>query len=461
MAKSRDHNPPPGNDPDSADHATPAEPDAPGLAARRLAVAVIDEVLRAKVALDETLERFISESQADLSGHDRALARAIATVAFRHFGTISGAIDDRLSEGSPRNGGLFEPVMVAAAAQILYLDVPDHAAVDLAIRQLQEDRRSGRYAKLANAVLRRLARERDAVLAASHPLADDTPGWLAESWVKAYGEETAQAIAAAHMLEPPLDLTVRHDPEQWATTLDALLLPTGSLRLRSREALTELPGYAEGAWWVQDAAAALPAMLLRIQPGQRVADLCAAPGGKTAQLAAAGAQVLAVDRSAPRLKRLRANLERLDLEAETRVADAGTLKAGPFDAVLLDAPCSATGTIRRHPDVAWTKNETDLAKLIALQARLLDHAASLVKTGGTLVYCTCSLQPEECEAQIRHLLASRADLKRDPILENEIGGIAGAITPEGDLRTLPHQFFGETARLSGWAGFYAARLIKL
>jgi 16S rRNA (cytosine967-C5)-methyltransferase len=446
---------------DDAAQEKTVDQDVPGLAARRLAVSVIDEVLRAKVALDETLERFVGESQADLSGHDRALARAIATVAFRHFGTISGAIDDRLSEGSPRNGGLFEPVMVAAAAQILYLDVPDHAAVDLAIRQLQEDRRSGRYAKLANAVLRRLAREREAVLAASHALADDTPGWLAESWVKAYGEETAQAIAAAHMLEPPLDLTVKQNAEQWAATLDAMLLPTGSLRLRSREALTDLPGYAEGAWWVQDAAAALPALLLRVQPGQRVADLCAAPGGKTAQLAALGGVVTAVDRSAPRLKRLRANLERLNLEAETRVADAGTLKAEPFDAVLLDAPCSATGTIRRHPDVAWTKNEADLAKLVALQARLLDHAANLVKPGGTLVYCTCSLQPEECELQIARLLAVRSDLKRDPVLDGEIGGIAGAITPEGDLRTLPHQIFGETARLSGWAGFYAARLIKL
>lgn len=460
MAGPHDHRPPHADDPLTEDDAL-ASQNTPGLAARRLAVHVIDEVLRARVALDETLERLVNESQVDLSAHDKALARAIATVAFRHFGTISGAIDERLSEGSPRNGGLFEPVMVAAAAQILYLDVPDHAAVDLAIRQLREDRRSGRYAKLANAVLRRLARERETVLATSDPLADDTPGWLAESWAKAYGEETARAIASTHMLEPPLDLTVRQDPEQWATTLEALLLPTGSLRLRSREALTELPGYAEGAWWVQDAAAALPALLLRVQPGQHVADLCAAPGGKTAQLAAAGAVVTAVDRSAPRLKRLRANLERLHLQVETRVADAGMLKAGPFDAILLDAPCSATGTIRRHPDVAWTKNEVDLAKLTALQARLLDHAATLLKTGGTLVYCTCSLQPEECEAQIDRLLVLHDDLKRDPVQIGEIGGIDGAITPLGDLRTLPHQIFGDTARLSGWAGFYAARLIKL
>lgn len=433
----------------------------PGLAARRLAVAVIDEVLRARVALDDTLERFIGEMSDDFSAHDKALARAISTVAFRHFGTISAAIDARLSEGSPRNGGLFEAVMVAAAAQILYLDVPDHAAVDLAIRLLREDRRSGRYAKLANAVLRRLARERDDVLAQSHPLADDTPGWLAESWVSAYGKATAEAMAKAHMLEPPLDVTVRQDPAHWASQLDAEILATGSLRLRSRTALPELPGYAEGAWWVQDAAAALPARLLRIQAGQRVADLCAAPGGKTAQLAAMGAIVTAVDRSGPRLKRLRSNLERLKLEAELCIADATQLKADPFDAILLDAPCSATGTIRRHPDVAWTKNENDLAKLIALQARLLDHAVSLLKTGGLLVYCTCSLQPEECEKQVERLLGLRPDLRREPIDPAEIGGYGDAITSAGDLRTLPSHLPAPTARLSGWAGFYAARLIKL
>jgi 16S rRNA (cytosine967-C5)-methyltransferase len=439
----------------------PTEPAAiPGLAARRLAVQVIDEVLRARVALDETLERFVTESGDDLSLHDRSLARAIATVAFRHFGTISNAVDQRLAEGSPKNGGLFEAIMVAATAQLLYLEVPDHAAVDLAIHQLREDRRSGRYAKLANAVLRRIARERADILASSHPLADDTPGWLTDSWVAAYGETTAAAIAAAHMQEPPLDLTVKSDAACWADKLDGLLLPTGSVRLRGREALTGLPGYAEGEWWVQDAAASLPVLLLGQLGGRRVADLCAAPGGKTAQLVAGGAIVTAVDRSAPRVRRLRANLERLGLEAELRVADAATFKAEPFDAVLLDAPCSATGTIRRHPDVAWTKTQTDLAKLVLLQERLLDKACDLLKPGGILVYCTCSLQPEECEMQIERLLARRPDMARQPLASSEIEGIDEAITPAGDLRTLPHQARAEIARLSGWAGFYAARLVR-
>lgn len=432
--------------------------DVPGLAARRLAAALIDEVLRAGTALDETFERMALT--AGLEPADAGLARAIATVAFRRLGTIRNVIDARLERGSPRKSGPFEPIMVAAAAQLLFLDVPDHAAVDLAIRQLHEDARSARYTSLANAVLRRLAREREAILADLDPLAD-TPDWLRESWTTTYGPDAAMAIAAAHAQEPPLDLTVKSDPAGWAAKLDGLVLPTGSVRLRGREAVTGLPGFAEGQWWVQDAAAALPAQLLNIQPGERMADLCAAPGGKTVQLAQAGAQVVAVDRSGPRLRRLKANIERLGLQAEVVTADAATFEAEPFDAVLLDAPCSATGTIRRHPDVAWTKRPEDIAKLTALQARLLDQAAVLTRPGGRLVYCTCSLEREEGEVQIEAFLARNAGFARDPIKPEEIGGQAEALTPQGELRTLPHQLAGETPRLSGWAGFYACRLIRL
>ncbi len=432
--------------------------DAPGLAARRLAATLIDEVLRAGTALDETFERMALT--AGLEPADAGLARAIATVAFRRLGTIRNMIDARLERGSPRKSGPFEPIMVAAAAQLLFLDVPDHAAVDLAIRQLHEDARSARYTSLANAVLRRLAREREAILADLDPLAD-TPDWLCESWTTTYGPDVAMAIAAAHAQEPPLDLTVKSDPAGWAAKLDGIVLPPGSVRLRGREAVTGLPGFAEGQWWVQDAAAALPAQLLNVQPGERVADLCAAPGGKTVQLAQKGAQVVAVDRSGPRLRRLKANLERLGLQAEVVTADAAIFEAEPFDAVLLDAPCSATGTIRRHPDVAWTKRPEDIAKLTALQARLLDQAAKLTKPGGRLVYCTCSLEREEGEMQVEAFLARNAGFARDPIKPEEIGGQAEALTPQGELRTLPHQLAGETPRLSGWAGFYACRLIRL
>lgn len=436
----------------------PQADDAPGLAARRLAATLIDEVLRAGTALDETFERLAQAAALDPA--DAGLARAIATTAFRRLGTIRQVVDARLERGSPRKSGPFEPIMVAAAAQLLFLDVPDHAAVDLAIRHLHEDPRSARYAALGNAVLRRLARERDAILADLDPLAD-TPDWLRESWTESYGAKTAAAIAAAHAEEPPLDLTTKSDPAGWAEKLDGVVLPSGSVRLRGRESITALPGFAEGEWWVQDAAAALPALVLASKPGERIADLCAAPGGKTAQLAGAGAEVTAVDRSGPRLRRLRANLERLGLKAEVVTADAASYEAEPFDAVLLDAPCSATGTIRRHPDVAWTKRPEDVTKLAALQARLLDQAAILTRPGGRLVYCTCSLERAEGEAQIEAFLARNAGFVRSPIEPAEIGGAAEALTPSGELRTLPHQLAGETPRLSGWAGFYACRLIRL
>jgi 16S rRNA (cytosine967-C5)-methyltransferase len=228
------------------------------------------------------------------------------------------------------------------------------------------------------------------------------------------------------------------------------------VRLVERGPIRALPGYAEGAWWVQDAAAALPARLLAARPGERVADLCAAPGGKTAQLAAAGAQVLAVDRSEPRLKRLAENMARLNLAVETRAADALALDAEPFDAVLLDAPCSATGTIRRHPDVPWVKGEEDIEKLAALQARLLDKAAALTKPGGRLVYCTCSLEPEEGEHQAMAFLARHAAFERVPARPEELPGLAEAITPEGDVRTLPHHG-GPALGAAGLDGFFIAR----
>jgi len=434
--------------------------DAPGLPARRLAANVIDEVLRARVALDETFDRLLPE--AGLDAADAGLARAIAVTAFRRLGTIRQAIDERLERGSPRHSGLFEPILVAAATQILFLDVPDHAAVDLAVRHLHEDPRSARYVSLGNALLRRLARERDAILAeATAESFGDTPDWLIQSWCEAYGEETAAAIAMIHREEPPLDLTVKADPARWAEELDGIVLPTGSVRLRERQAITGLPGFEDGAWWVQDAAAALPVMLLAPKPGERIADLCAAPGGKTAQIAAAGASVTALDRSAPRLRRLKTNLARLGLTAEVVTADAANWKADAFDGVLLDAPCSATGTIRRHPDVAWTKGEEDRDRLAALQARLLDAAAALTKPGGRLVYCTCSLEPQEGEEQVSAFLERHPQFRREPVQPAEIGGLAEAIDGNGDIRTLPHQLGNPSARLAGWAGFYASRLIRL
>ncbi len=350
--------------------------------------------------------------------------------------------------------------MIAGAAQLMFMEVSDHAAVDLAVRAARNDPASAPFAGLVNAVLRQLARDRGTSVDETDPLADDTPAWLAQRWKAAYGEETARAIARAHREEPTLDLTVKQDPDRWAERLDGRALPTGSVRLDSHTPIPKLEGYADGEWWVQDAAAALPARLITCAPGHRVADLCAAPGGKTAQLALAGAHVVAVDRSAERLKRLSTNLARLQLDAELVVANAASLETPPFDAVLLDAPCSATGTIRRHPDVAWTKRATDVVALARTQRELLDRSVALTKPGGLLVYCVCSLEPEEGEGQIADLLRRNPDLRRVPIDAKEIGGLNECLTEAGDLRTLPCHLPAETPRQSGLDGFYAARLQK-
>jgi 16S rRNA (cytosine967-C5)-methyltransferase len=313
-----------------------------GLEARRLAWSAAAETLRRRMALDDVFDDLAA--RAGLEPRDEALARAIAVVTFRRLGTLRQAVGSRLDKGLPKDRGLLE-LILAGAAQILFLDVPDHAAVDTAVRIARAEPQLRHASGLVNALLRRISRERDAILSQADPWVD-TPDWLRERWTEAYGEEGARAIAEAHRGTPSIDLSVKEDPRPWAERLNAVLLPTGSLRLQDRTAIRDLPGFTEGAWWVQDAAAALPARLLRPQSGERIADLCAAPGGKTAQLAAAGAAVLAVDRSAKRLMRVEENLARLGLQAKTRAIDALALEEGPFDAVLLDAPCSATGTIR-------------------------------------------------------------------------------------------------------------------
>jgi 16S rRNA (cytosine967-C5)-methyltransferase len=286
----------------------------------------------------------------------------------------------------------------------------------------------------------------------------DTPSWLMTRWIRTYGADTAHSIAVANAQEPALDLSVKSDAESWAARLRGQVLPTGSVRTLVHGPISLLPGYVEGAWWVQDAAAVLPARLLGDVRGLRVADLCAAPGGKTAQLAHAGAHVTAVDRSELRLSRLRENLTRLGLTAETVAADATEWTAEPFDAALLDAPCSSTGTIRRHPDVPWLKREEDISALALLQRRLLDHAVTLVKPGGTLVYCTCSLEPEEGVDVVADLLQRETGIRRRPIVADEVNGLAEFLTADGDLRTLPCHLPNPDPRLAGLDGFYAARL---
>lgn len=432
-----------------------------GLPARRAAVELLSAVFDKKQALDDILGRSLATgSMFNLSPRDRALARAIVAASLRRRGQIDVVLTAFLERGFPDKAGTLYPILLSGAAQLIFLKTPPHAAIDLAVRLAQYDPRAKRYDKLVNAVLRRVAKEGDAIAASLDAPRVNTPDWLWNRWVTYYGEDRAHAIAAANLIEPPLDLTVTSDPERWADTLAGRVLPTGSVRLLPKGRIEALAGYDDGAWFVQDAAASLPAHLLGDVAGKRVADLCAAPGGKTAQLALAGAAVTAIDISKTRLKTLAANLARLGLSAETVVADATRYEPDEkFDAVLLDAPCSSTGTIRRHPDIPYLKSAKDIEALTELQSKLLDNAVRLLKPGGRLVYSTCSLEPEEGEAQIANLMVRNNAVKLDALNPADVFGMAEWTSPSGCLRTFPYQLDLGTPEWSGMDGFFAARLL--
>jgi 16S rRNA (cytosine967-C5)-methyltransferase len=437
----------------------------PGLAARRIAADILDGVLHKRRTLDEQLDGGAAHpGLKTLSDRDRALMRRLVATILRRLGTLGHVLSRLLDRGIPTDAPRAQSALLIGAAQILWMDVPDHAAVDLSVRLVQSDRRAAKYAGLVNAVLRRCAREGQPLIDEVKSETLDLPPWLLARWIAHYGEAVARDIAVAIGHSPSLDITVKSDAAQWATRLHGETLPTGSVRTLLQGSVTMLPGFAEGQWWVQDAAAALPAHLFGDIAGKTIADLCAAPGGKTAQLAQAGARVVAVDRSPGRMTRLRDNLARLSLAAEQVVADAaewpGGNGSGGFDGILVDAPCSSTGTIRRHPDVAWLRQEADIGALMALQKRLLHKAVALLRPGGTLVYCTCSLEPEEGEQAIAALLASESAVRRAPINAGEVAGLAEIVTAEGDLRTLPCHLPHNDPRLGGLDGFYTARLVK-
>jgi 16S rRNA (cytosine967-C5)-methyltransferase len=434
---------------------------APGLAARKAAARLLAAVIDAHTPLDGMTDAEHGHPQYRvLDGRDRALVRAILVTALRHRRTIAAMLARRLEKPLPANATALSHILHVAAAQILFLDVPDSAAVDLAVTHAKEDPRTARFSGLVNGVLRALARAKDAELPETPATTADAPDWFAERLAAAYGDETAGKILEAHRHEAPVDFTVKGDPAPWAERLGGIVLPTGSVRVeRLAGPVTELPGFAEGEWWVQDAAAALPARLLGNVRGMRVADLCAAPGGKTAQLVLAGAEVTAIDTSRNRLARLRQNLERLKLTAETVQADLLDYRPPAlFDAVLLDAPCSSTGTVRRHPDVPWTKTAADIAKLADLQRRLLERAVSFVRPGGTVVFSNCSLDPQEGEALLAAFLSDHAGIALDPVRPGEFVGIDPFLTAEGTLRTTPADLDLGRPGVSGLDGFFAARL---
>jgi 16S rRNA (cytosine967-C5)-methyltransferase len=414
-------------------------------------VRILHAVLTRAAPLDETFHVSVSRgSLTKASPRDRRLCYAIIATSLRRYGQIEHQLGALLAKPLPKSSGLTRSILVATAAQILFMRVPSHAAVAQAVQIAKADPRAKHFAALVNAVGRKLAA---APLAEETPqdLGINTPAWLYARWSANYGASIAGEIAKSHLLEAPLDLTVKKDPGVWTERLGGRHVPPQTVRLDDWQgAIGDLPGFAEGQWWVQDQAAAIPARLLGPVGGKTVLDLCAAPGGKTAQLANFGAHVTAVDRSQSRMVRLQENLARLHLSAELIVCDVLDYRPSQlFDAILLDAPCSATGIIRRHPDLPYHRSREMISNLASLQQQLLDKAMRFLKPAGILVFCTCSIEPEEGEHHVHRLPLNARHLPLEPdgdSLEAEW------LTSDGCLRTLPNQ---------GLDGFFAMRLERL
>ena len=423
-------------------------------ASRRAAAAALGAVLRRGRTLDEAFAA--APAFARLEARDAAHARLLLLTTLRRLGQIDAFLARFMRRPPPAGRGAVRDLLRLGVCQRAFLGTPAHAAV-ASVVALAEGPRLAPCRGFVNAVLRRAAREIDAIAELDAPRLN-TPGWLWRCWEEAYGPASCRAMAEAHLREPPLDLSVVSDAPAWAERLGAALLPGGSLRRAGAGPVAALPGYDAPAWWVQDAAAALPVRLLGPLAGRRVIEIGAAPGGKTAQLLAAGARVTAVDRAPRRLVRLRENLARLRLRAEIVEADALDWRpATRADIVLLDAPCTATGTIRRHPDIPHLRGPADVARLAALQGRLLAQARAMVAPGGLLLYVSCALQPEECAGAVDAFLAAAPDFARLSLRPAEVPGLTEAVTTAGDLRTLPCHW----PEKGGLDGFYAARLRRL
>ncbi len=416
---------------------------------REIAYDILVSVLERRRSLDEVLD----QAPPSVPARDRAAAHRLGAMVLRRLGTLDALLRPLLARPPPPPVRL---VLLIGAAQLLFLQTPAHAAVATSV-ELARSRRLAPFAGLVNAVLRRLSAEAETALPHLDQALLDVPGWLWSSWGATWGEEQARAIADGLRQEAPLDLTVRRGSLGRGSSgpEGGIRLPTGSVRLAAGTRVAELPGYAAGEFWVQDAAAALPVLLLDPRPGETIADLCAAPGGKTAQLVDAGASVIALDRDPARLQRVRQNLERLGMRADLVEADALTWQPPALlDAVLLDAPCSATGTVRRHPEVLHTRRAADLAVLAAGQARLIEAAARMLRPGGRLLYAVCSMQQEEGEAQLA--AARTAGLRHVPFSATELTVLPEALTDAGCLRTHPGLWAGQ----GGMDGFFAARFIR-
>ncbi len=424
-----------------------------GLAARSAASEIIWRVLIDGSYVDDAFVKVVSDY--NLAHRDRGLVRAISATTLRRLGQIQAVLGEHLKKPLAPKFAHASCILYTASAQILFMDVPDHSAIDLAVAQLRVQRKLHHLSGMANAVLRKVVTSKQQVASEKNVGRLNTPKWLWQLWAKDYGKDVAEKIAEAHLHEAALDLSLKTGSSQ----LEAVVLPTGTLRLDSGYGrIEDLAGYEEGEWWVQDFAASLPVKLLGDVAGKSVADICAAPGGKTMQLAAGNAHVSAVDISERRLLRVEENLGRVDLSADIICADVMEWQPDElFDALLLDAPCSATGTIRRHPDALYLKKSSDIDALCKLQKKLLARAANMVKTGGTIIYCTCSLQKREGELQIDAFLQENENFERLPVTPDDVGGMDHLINDNGDLRTLPFHGVGDSA---GMDGFFVSRLVR-
>lgn len=385
---------------------------------------------------------------------DVALCNRLVTVALRRQGHLNQIISQLLQKGVPPRSGLFEPLLRIGLSELLFMEgQAAHSALNLAVEILKRDRRGGRFDRLLNGALRQAQREADRFRALDPSLL--IPEWLQTNWRESFGPGVVPAAAEALLEGPALDLTLKRDDASLITALGGQQVLGSSVRIGDRDrAVADLPGYSSGDWWVQDAAAAMPARLITGERGGRVLDMCAAPGGKTAQLCAAGFRVTALDRDGKRLQRVGENLRRLGFEAELVEGDARAFDPGhKFDAILIDAPCTATGTLRRHPEVIWHRTHKDVAQMVSLQRQMISQAVTLLAGGGQLVFCTCSLQAEEGEEQARWISSQFAQLKPEPVRPEQVGGWADSISPQGWFRTHP----GLTLPNGGKTdGFFAA-----
>lgn len=435
------------------------------LTGRWAALDFMEKTLDDHLPLDQAFDQACRRFSGKLLPRDRAFTRHLGTTCLRHLGQLDAMINHCTAKKLGQKKKSVRNILRLAITQLLYMAVPAHAAVNSAVEMITKNHDKTLYHNkgMVNAILRRIERERK-IFSSSFAPELNIPNWLRQNWTTGYGEGVVSRMARQFLTEPPLDFTLKPgcDRQEWAGRLGGAILANGSIRVEKAGIVQDLPGYDDGVWWVQDVAASLPAPLLGAKAGDAVLELCAAPGGKTAQLAATGCRVTALDQSARRLRRLTENMARLELPCDVVTSDAldylaalNTGQAGKYGHILLDAPCSATGTLRRHPDVIRSRTSKDIESLAALQSRLLDAAVRVMPAGAVLIYCVCSLQVEEGPDQIKALLKRNSSVKRKEIRRDEVAGFEQALLETGDMQTLPHYLPG------GMDGFFISRLVKL